>query len=125
MKNIVTIVLCLFAVLACNSCVPQPPPVPPVVVVDAGPTPAPAPPSPPPVVIVDAGPPAPEPIIDPSVRGACANLAALHCAEGMPGCEVALQKAFVSRLTTVPLDCLISARSKGDVRACGRFVACP
>lgn len=119
MKTLLAIVAVSF-LAACNSCAPQPVPVPPVpvvVIVDAGPTPA-------PVVTADAGPPAPQPDIDPSVRGVCVNLAALGCPEGGPSCPVVLQRAFVERITVVPLDCLISAHSKDDVHACGKFVAC-
>lgn len=119
--KIIALVLLVGALVACNSCVPQP-----------APSPSPSPPGPVPTVIVDAAPPpvtdaapGPTPDIDPGVRDACANLAALHCAEGMAGCDVVMQKALVQRLTVVPLDCLVGAHSKSDVHACGKFVACP
>lgn len=122
MKNLVLLLLCLFAV-ACNSCTPQPSPLPP-------PAPSPSPP----VVVADAGTamggaspvdPGPEPVVDPGVRLACDNLSALHCAEGMAGCYAVLQKVVAERLTSVPLACLVAAHSKADVHACGKFVACP
>lgn len=128
-RHIVLVLLALFAAVACNSCAPQPSPVPPsppepVVVVDAGPTPPPAPPVPPPVVVVDAG---PEPVIDRSVKDACASLAAAGCAEGvLPMCLVKLQQAINDRLTRepVPLACLVGAHTKPAVHACGKFVPC-
>jgi len=116
----------LFGVLAlhlaaCESCASAPRPMPPVPITDAGLTPAPTPPAP--VVVADAGlPPAPEHA--PGVSEACANIAAVGCAEGGPSCPSSLQKAIVKRLTTVPLACLSTAQSKAAVRACGGFVAC-
>lgn len=119
MKTIIALGLFAFVAACNNSCVT---------------TPSPAPPKPPPVVVVDAGPmptppldaaPAPQPDIDPGVRDACANLAALQCPEGLAAdCKVVLQKAFVQRITIVPLDCLVGATSKPVARACG-FVTCP
>lgn len=114
MKKLCAFVLFAF-VAACNSCAATSP----------APAPAPTQPAPqPPVVVVDAAP-GPTPDVDPGVRDACANLAALHCAEGMPGCAGVLQKALNERLTAIPLDCLVAAHSKADVHACGPFVACP
>lgn len=90
------------------------------------PDPVPFPPEPmggaAPVVVADAG---PAFDTDPSVRAACDNLAALHCVEGMVGCYRVLQRALDTRVTLVPLACLVGASSKSDVRACGPFVACP
>ena len=116
------LVLFLFQVVACDSCVRPPTPAPPAPVVDAGPTPPPAP-SPPPLVVVDAGP-TPQPDWAPGVRDACLNITAIGCTEGGTSCAGALQKAAAKRLTNVPLACLSAARSKAAVRACG-FVACP
>jgi len=120
----------LFALLtlqsaACESCASPPTPVPPVPVADAGPPPTPTPVPPPPasVVVADAGPP-PAPEYAPGVGEACANIAAVGCAEGGPSCASSLQKAVVKRLTTVPFVCLTTAQSKAAVRACGSFVAC-
>ncbi len=128
MRKQLILLYSLFWLVACNSCVPQPAPAPPpdpVAIAGAGPVPVPTtPPEPPPNVVVDAGPPVPEPAVDPSVKRACDNLAALHCAEGMTGCYRVLQHAVDAQLTPVPLGCLVGAHSKTDVHACGRFVAC-
>lgn len=112
------ILLCgLLTLLVAAQCnpgpLPPPAPVPTVVIADAAPPP-----------LTDAAP-APEPDIDPSVRAACSTLAALQCPEGLAAdCRVVLQKAFVQRITIVPLDCLVGATSKPGARACG-FVTCP
>ncbi len=134
MRKQLILLIALFGFVACNSCVPQPSPVPPVppapTTIDAGP------PAPPPVVVVvDAGPndaggasfggAAPQPDTTPGVRLACDNLAALKCAEGMTGCYRVLQHVVDVQLTAVPLGCLVGAHSKADVHACGPFVACP
>jgi hypothetical protein len=109
----------LFSVAACNSCVPQPQPVPPA---PTDPTVVVVPPPPPPVV--DAG---PEPNVDRSVKDACRAISAAGCVEGanLADCEFQVQKALDDRLTPVPLACLVGAHTKDDVRACGRFVPCP
>ncbi|HTA88919.1 MAG TPA: hypothetical protein VK745_05065 [Polyangiaceae bacterium] len=112
MKKLLFLALFTFA---CNSCAASSP----------SPAPSPTQPAPqPPVVVVDAAP-GPQPDVDPGVRDACANLATLHCAEGMSGCPAALQKALNERLVAIPLDCLVAATSKAAVHACGAFVACP
>jgi len=119
--------LIFLQVAACESCASPLTPRPPIPVADAGPqlTPPPAPPpTPHPVVVVDAGPP-PAPAWAPGVGEACANIRAVGCAEGGSNCPSNLQRAVVKRLTTVPLACLATAKSKAAVRACGSFVACP
>lgn len=123
MKNLVLLLLCLFAV-ASNSCTPlpapAPTPTPPVVVVDAGPSPLPMGGASP----VDAGPAPPEPLLDPGVRDACAALARVGCSEGGESCGRVLQKVVTERLTQVPLACLVAVKTKANVHACGNFVAC-
>ena len=111
MKELLIIAFAALA-LACNSCAsgsvsPQPPPAPTVVIPDAGP-------------VNDGG---PSPVIDPGVRDACANLAYLKCAEGGSMCLITMQKALVSGITAVPLDCMVAAKTPEDVRDCG-FVPC-
>lgn len=122
MKSFIALVLLVLAIVACNSCVPSP-----------SPAPAPSPkPAPIPTVVVDAAPPpadldaapAPTPDIDPGVRDACAALAKAGCVEGGPLCAPVMQRVLTSGLTAIPLACLVGARTKADVHACGRFVPC-
>lgn len=117
MKNIV-ILFALLPLLVAAQCNPSPlPPSPapaPTVVVDAGPAPT-----------VDAGPSPTPPAPTTPVGFACANLAALTCSAGMPGCEAALQHMVDAKITTVDLPCLTLAKSKPVARACQPHVACP
>jgi hypothetical protein len=120
--------LMLFAALAfvaCNSCVPAPTPVPPpaptVTIPDAGPSPIPMGGAAP-IEDADAG---PEPDVDPGVRYACRNAAALGCPEAKPidFCLRVTQRVLVERLTIVPLNCMVGARTKTDMQHCG-FIGC-
>ena len=120
MKTLLSL-LCLFAA-ACNSCTPLPGPAPePPTPWDVGPGIGGASPEP----SVDAGPPAPEPDTTPGVRLACDAITAAHCPEGGPSCYRVLQRAVDARLTPIPLDCYVAAKTKEAVRACGPFVPCP
>jgi hypothetical protein len=122
-KNIVMLLFCLFAV-ACNSCTPQPAPLPPpapapiptVVIVDAGPAMGGASP-------IDAG---PEPMVDPGVRTACQNAAAIGCSEANPIdlCLRVVQRVVTENLTAVPLACMVAATDKPSMQRCG-FIRCP
>ena len=54
----------------------------------------------------------------------CGHLAALGCATGIdPACPAALARART--LGTVPDACLLAARDRAGVRACGPLVECP
>jgi len=115
MKTLI-LVLTSTLLLACNSCSPTPSPVPP-------PAPQPEPP-------IDVGPApidgGPSPVVDASVRAACANMAKAGCMEGQSSlCVGTMQKALNAGITVVPLDCLVGATpDKPSIRACG-FVPCP
>lgn len=63
----------------------------------------------------------------------CKNLRAIGCPEGSVrkdqvgetrNCTTTVQKALDDHLTKVPVDCLIQAKTKVDVRHCGSFVPC-
>lgn len=102
------VVLCALALMA-SKCVPT-----------TGPGPAPAPtPSVAPMGF-DAGP------IAPPYHAACDNMKELGCPEGAAfDCAAVMARADAVRLTLIPTQCLITARSKDDVRSCGGFVRCP
>lgn len=117
MKQLIFTVLTAF-VLACNSCAPQPAPVPPPMPVgDASPGPIDAAPEP---DDVDAARP-------PSSQRVCLALHAAGCdeADSVTGCAAVIQHTMDSGLTRVPSACLIAAKTKAAVHACGSFVTCP
>jgi len=69
---------------------------------------------------------APAPVADagPTPRAdtvqACANLAALGCAEGVDAsCVSTFDRIVSARLILIDPSCLAAARSKADARACG------
>ena len=70
------------------------------------------------------------PDASPEAASACAQLARLGCPEGTARtCAVALDKqasmGISLELTPRTLACLASAKTKLDVRACSKAVACP
>jgi len=82
--------------------------------------PSPAPPAP------DAADAAPPPAQDASSSSAaaCANLAAVGCAEGRaPNCGATIDHVLAEHLTPVDVACLSSAKTKAAAHACG-FVEC-
>lgn len=53
-------------------------------------------------------------------EAACANLAAIGCADGVaPNCASVLQQTVVERMTTTSVACLTSSKSLDEARACG------
>lgn len=55
---------------------------------------------------------------------ACANLAAVGCAEGkVSNCAATMDHVLSEHLTTVNLTCLTTKKTKAELRACG-FVVC-
>lgn len=75
-----------------------------------------------PVEVEDAG---PEPAVDPGVRRACQNAAALGCSEAVPlgFCLRVTQRVVKENLTMVPLACMVGATTKTAMRHCG-FIGC-
>ncbi len=56
---------------------------------------------------------------------ACANLTRLNCAEGAnPYCAIVLRNAARKHLINFHPACLSQAKSKAEVRACSKEVAC-
>ena len=114
----------LILVAALAACRPTPPgPVPPVADADAT-APADVPDAADPA---DAAPErldAPAPVLDAYGR-ACANLAALGCADGVaPSCPRVLARTDAARLVRgLDVACLATATTRAGARACG--AACP
>lgn len=46
-------------------------------------------------------------------------------AKSIAACTKVLQHTLDARLTKVPMACLLTARDKPAVHACGSFVVCP
>lgn len=98
--------------LALEACPPSP------ALPDASPDAA-----PPPIAVVDAAPPLQPDASTPSLA-ACANLAALGCAEGKAAnCAATVDHVVAEKLTPVNVACLTSAKTKAGARACG-FASC-
>lgn len=114
-KHLLAFVLCALSA-ACNSCTPEPAPI--------TPDPVPFPPepydaAPDPIPVGDAAPPS-----TPS-EAACQNLHRLGCdeAESVKACVDVTNHAISAHLTTVNLQCLSTATTRAQVRAC-KFVNC-
>lgn len=60
----------------------------------------------------------PGPSCSTQVECACAQLAALGCAEGGPQCVATLEHVLESRLTPLDPECISAARTKAAARAC-------
>lgn len=83
--------------------------------------PSPTPPTP---DASDAAPPPPPQDASTPSATACANLAAVGCAEGkVSNCAATLDHVVATKLTTVDVPCLASRKTKAELRACG-FVEC-
>jgi hypothetical protein len=86
---------------------------------DAGPGPTP-PPVPAPR---DAAPP-PPPVTP--YEAACASLKSAGCKEGLAAnCAAVMRRVAEFQLTKVNVPCLVAAKTKTAVRACGHFATCP